>query len=69
MFVCLSVSTALGSLNVIKKKQFSDDRWTRGRIVSAIDWSPHVSTHDHVHDHTSVELLTYHTLYVLFALR
>ena len=30
------------SINVSKKRQFFDERWTKGKIVSSIAWSPHV---------------------------
>lgn len=31
----------LASINVVRKKQLSDSRWTKGRIVSSMAWSPH----------------------------
>lgn len=66
LFVCLSIchcfSTALGSLNVIKKRQFSDDRWTRGRIVSAVDWSTHVSYDDNYLVHCTCSVAVHITL-------
>ena len=33
---------ALSTVNVIKKRQFADERWTKGRMISSIAWSPHV---------------------------
>ena len=36
-------SNVLSSINVIKKRQFQDERWSKGRMVSSIAWSPHVS--------------------------
>ena len=36
------LSLLLASINVVRKKQLSDSRWTKGRIVSSMAWSPHV---------------------------
>ena len=33
---------ALSTVNVIKKRQFADERWSKGRMISSIAWSPHV---------------------------
>ena len=37
----------LGSLKVVKKKVFVDERWSQGRIVTAMDWSSYVSSTSH----------------------
>ena len=43
--VCVRARTrdALGSLKVVRKKVFVDERWSQNRNVTAIDWSSYVS--------------------------
>ena len=46
MCVCVCVSVgrdALGSLKAVKKKVFVDERWSKSRNVTAMDWSCYVS--------------------------
>jgi dynein intermediate chain len=43
----------LSTINIVRKKQFSDERWTKGRMISSIAWSPH---------HTGIVLASYYQL-------
>ena len=36
-------SESLASMKVVKKKVFLDERWSRNRNVTSMDWSTHVS--------------------------
>ena len=37
-----SPSESLASMRVMKKKVFVDERWSRNRNVTSMDWSTHV---------------------------
>ena len=39
----VALRDTLGSLKVVKKKVFADERWSQSRVVTAMDWSTSVS--------------------------